>query len=170
MSEFKDKAMETVEEASEKAKEAFDTAADVARDKFDTFKKLKPQQQKIILGVLGVVVLAVVAWIVWPNRINVTLEMQIVEVTVGNLDIANSVVIMNDEEEDLGETTIKLDNIYEAYLDSVPPGETIAIKVTEFRKGGDENGKAPDPNFVPMRITVECDMGIASRKYSKSKK
>lgn len=168
MTEFKDKARETVEEASEKAKEVLESATDIARDQLDTFKKLDKKKQKILLAIGGALLVVVLAWLFWPASINVTLEMQIVDVTIPGFEsVGNAVIVANDEEEDLGESTIKLDNTYEVAIDNVPAGETVKVYVTDFRRGGDENGSAPTSDYVPKRITLSCDLGMATRKYSK---
>ena len=161
MNNFRDRAKDAMETAREKAADAMDTAVDIARDQLDTFKKLSKQGQEIVLAVLVVILVVILTWLFWPHNMDVTVEM-VVEPTAGN-----SIAITNYEKKDLGQTTVIINDIYEATLQGLPPGQTTSISVLDFHQGGKPGGAAPGKNMLPKIITVRSGQGTKTRKFKR---
>lgn len=161
MSDFRDKAKDMMEAAREKASDAMDYAADVARDQLDTFKKLTKQGQIIVLAVVGVGLLVILSWLFWPHALDVTIEMVPAPV------VGNRVAITNNEESDLGKTTIILDDQYEATIRSLATGETTSVAAIDFHQNGNPNGATPSKDLMPKRITVKSSLGTKTRKFKR---
>lgn len=152
MSDFRDKAKDRVGGA-------VDGAADIARDQLDTFKKLGANTQKIILGVAGVFVVLILAWLLWPKSLNVIVTCIVEDNILEGSLMSNSVIVLNKEKIDLGPTTIIMNGKYEYTLEGLPPDETISISVTEFYPKGKPDGAPPANDYVPRGVAVRSEKG-----------
>ena len=138
-----------MEDFKDKAKSMAESAEDIARDKLDTFNKFSREQQILILVFAGIVVAAVVVWILIPSKLNVDVYPIIMD---GVMD--NQVVVQNLEKKPLGKLKIVINDSYEYSAPELKAEETLSISVTRFRPVGNPDGDPPANDTIPKSVKV----------------
>jgi len=138
MADFKEKAMDIA-----------GNAGDIARDKLDSFRKLSREQQILIIVFAGIIVSALVVWMLMPGKLDVTITRIVMD---GVMD--NQVVIQNNGDEPLGKLKVILNDMYEYEVPQMVEDETVSISVGSFKRRGNPDGPSPDPHMIPKKVEV----------------
>lgn len=134
----------------ETASSYLEEAKDIFQDKYSSFMDLDRPMRLAILGIVGLALVAILAFSFNPSSINIIAK---IDNTLGDARIT----VKNIGDEPLKEVKIILDGKYTKEIDVIEPDKLVIIKMIEFTN---LRGDGPPPDdYRPDILEVRSEQG-----------